>query len=82
LKTDRILCLIFTVLIAGCTSEGNSQFLANGKTQYFFNMSDCESEALSEYETGGKKYSGYECRKMLLGIFLLESTTYTGKGKP
>lgn len=71
-------CLLLFVLIVflGCSAAGNSQFLAKGKTVHFLTMSACEKEALSEYEGGGRKYSGYECRKMLLGLFQLESKTY------
>lgn len=64
------------ILISGCTAEGNSQFLAKGETKYFLAMKDCEKEALSHYDDGGRKYTGFECRKMLLGIFQLESKTY------
>ena len=63
-------------LIVGCTAEGNSQFLEKGETKYFLYMSSCEEEALSEHESGGRKYSGFECRKMLFGIFQLESKTF------
>jgi len=39
-------------------------------------MSGCEKEATSKYESGGKKYVSFECRKMLFGFFLLDSKTY------
>ncbi len=68
--------LIAVLVIAGCTAEGNSQFLTNGETTYFLTMEACEKEAHSEYDGGGRKYSGYECRKMLLGLFQLESKTF------
>lgn len=74
---SKILIVLFIIVIAsGCTAEGNSQFLSKGETKYFLSMSTCEKEALSQHSDGGRKYSGFECRKMLFGIFLLESKTY------
>jgi hypothetical protein len=64
------------LLTVGCTAEGNSQFLNKGETKYFLTMSACEEEALKENKDGGRKYSGFECRKMLFGIFQLDSKTY------
>jgi hypothetical protein len=75
-KAKIIVTFVIALLFAGCTAEGNSQFLTKGETHYFLTMSAREKEALSEYGSGGKKYGGYECRKMLLGIFQLESKTY------
>ncbi len=76
----RILCALFVLLVlfnsGGCTAEGNSQFIGKGETRFFLTMKACENEAMSEYEGGGKKYSGYECRKMFLGIYQLDSKTY------
>ena len=69
-----VLCIMITT--AGCTAEGNSQFIGKGETRFFLTMKACEKEATSEHEGGGKKYSGYECRKMLLGIFQLGSKIY------
>ena len=74
IKITIIACI--AILISGCTAEGNSEFLSKGETKYFLTMKTCEDEALSEYESGGKKYSGFECRKMLFGVFQLESKTY------
>ena len=74
---NRALCvflIFFTV--SGCTAEGNSQHIGKGETTYFLTMSACEKEALSEYESGGKKYAGYECKKILFGLFQLEHKTY------
>jgi hypothetical protein len=68
--------LIGGLLLAGCTAEGNSFFLGKGETKYFLTMAACEREALSEYDGGGQKYSGFECRQMFLGIFLIDSKTY------
>jgi hypothetical protein len=68
--------LFISVPLVGCTAEGNSQYLGKGETQYYLNMRTCEKEAQSEYTSGGRKYSGYECRKMLFGIFQLESKTF------
>ena len=68
--------LIVSVVISACTAEGNSQFIGKGETRYFLSMSACEREAVSEYEGGGRKYSGFECRQMFLGLFQLESKTY------
>jgi len=70
------LFFLISVSLAACTAEGNSRYFGNGETRYFLSMSACESEALSEYEGGGRKYSGYECRKMLLGLFLLDSKSF------
>ena len=69
--------LIIVCTVQGCTAEGNSQFIGKGQNIYFLTMSACEKEALSEYQAGGKKYSGFECRKMFLGLFQLESKDYT-----
>ena len=60
LKINYIAILFVTLLVVGCTAEGHSQFLGKGETRYFLTMSACEKEALSEYEGGGRKYSGYE----------------------
>lgn len=68
--------LVSLLTIGGCSAEGESYFLGRGETRYFLTMSDCEKEALSEYAGGGRKYYGFECRKMLLGIFLLDSKTF------
>jgi len=59
-----------------CSVEGNSSFLSKGDNKYFLTMSGCEKEATSKYESGGKKYVSFECRKMLFGFFLLDSKTY------
>ena len=70
--------LIFTqcLLLTSCTTEGNSSFLSIGEKQYFLTMKACKEEATSEYDSGGKKYASFECRKKFLGIFLLESKTF------
>ena len=77
---NRILFYLLSLLalftLTGCTAEGNSKFIEKGETRYFLTMKACEMEAHSEYEGGGRKYSGYECRKKFLGIFMLESKTY------
>ena len=75
-KPVLIIAFIALLVCAGCTAEGNSEYLGKGETRYFLTMSSCEKEALSEHEGGGKKYAGYECRKMLMGLFQLESKTY------
>ena len=67
---------IAIVFASGCSAEGNSQLLGNGETKYFLTMSACEKEALSEYDGGGEKYSGFECRKMFIGMFQLETKTF------
>jgi len=75
-RRNFLFALIASLVVGGCSAEGNSFFLGRGETRHFLTMKSCEEEALSEYLGGGKKYSGYECRKMFLGIFLLESKTY------
>jgi len=77
LRIKFIYFLIVSLLSVSCTAEGKSRFLGKGETHYFLTMSSCEEEAFSEYEGGGKKYSGYECRKMLLGVFQLKSKNYS-----
>jgi len=76
IKPALIIAFIALLVCTGCTAEGNSAYLGKGETLYFLTMSSCEKEAHSEYEGGGKKYAGYECRKMLLGLFQLESKNY------
>lgn len=76
MKLKTIAIFPAALLLAACTAEGNSQYLSKGETRYFITMSACKEEALSEYESGGRKYAGYECRKMLFGIFQLEAKTY------
>jgi len=76
LNSRNTILLVAAAFVSACTAEGNSQFLSKGETTYFLSMSGCETEALSEHEGGGRRYSGYECRKMFLGIFQLESKTY------
>ena len=72
----KALFILIPMFLIGCTAEGNSRFLSKGVTQYYLTMNSCNEEALSEYKDGGKKYSAYECREMLLGIFVLETKIY------
>lgn len=71
-----IVILFLSSLISSCTAEGNSIFLTKGETKYFLTMSACEKEAIATFEDGARKYNAFECRKMFLGIFQLESRSY------
>ncbi len=70
-------CTLFlsALLSGGCYTEGNSHFLASGKTEYFLTMDRCSEEAQARYSDGQSKYSGYECRGKFL-IFTLEKRDF------
>jgi len=77
LIATRVLIVLLTILpLSACTAEGNSFFIGTGETSTFINMSACEKEAVSTYKDGGSRYSGFECRELFLGTFLINSSTF------
>jgi hypothetical protein len=59
--------------------EGYSQFLGRGETVHFLTLGRCEREATSTYPDGGRRYSGYVCKRTFLGLTLDTVEFYDGK---
>ena len=68
--------VLITVLVSGCYAEGRSFWVGVGEPEYFLTMDACLEEARSTFPSGGRRYSGYECRYKLL-VFTLEKVRVT-----
>lgn len=72
---DIALAATMASALVGCYADGNSQFLAKGKTKWFLTMSACQREATATYTSGGVIYSGFECHSRFAG-FIVETRAY------
>ena len=67
---------ITTLVISGCTAEGNSYFVGRGESQRFISLATCEKEARSSHPDGTPRYYAYECRQLLFDRWTVTSKHY------
>lgn len=70
---------IAVLAVASLRVAGNSHFLADGQSEYFLTMSRCQREAVSTFDEGGRRYSGYRCARKFLWFTLETQEFYDGK---
>jgi hypothetical protein len=72
----RFTLSITTLVISGCTAEGNSYFVGRGESQRFISLATCEKEARSSHPDGTSRYYNYECRELLFDRWIMSVNRY------